>query len=259
MEEVTVFQYNLVYNALSFTMATFAAATLFFWLQRSQVGPNYKLALTITGLVTFIAAYHYLRMYQSWTESFEVVNGAIELTGQAYNRAYRYVDWFLTVPLLVIELILVMRLSQSETIKRSVLLGGAAALMILLGYPGEIQDEVGLSRFIWGALSMIPFLYIVYALVSGLSKSISDQPQVVRGLISMARWVIVGSWLFYPVVYFLPFVIPMDSGAAYATVEVGYTIADIIAKAVFGVLIYVIAMRKAEAEGTAATTTAAAR
>ncbi|MEQ8403471.1 MAG: bacteriorhodopsin-like [Oceanicaulis sp.] len=253
MEDVTLFQYNLVYNALSFTLATFAAATLFFWLQRSQVGPNYKLALTISGLVTFIAAYHYFRMYESWTQTFEVADGAIALTGEAYNRAYRYVDWFLTVPLLVIELILVMRLSQSETIKKGALLGGAAALMILLGYPGEVQDEINTARFVWGALSMIPFLYIVYSLVVGLSKSIDEQPEAVKGLVSTARWIIIATWSFYPVVYFLPFIIPMDSGAAFATVEIGYTIADITAKAVFGLIIYVIAVRKAEAEGEAAT------
>lgn len=256
MEEVTVFQYNLVYNALSFTIATFAAATLFFWFGRSQCSANYRTAMTITGLVTFIALYHYWRMFENWGEAFEVIDGSIEMTGVAYNRAYRYVDWLLTVPLLLVELILVMKLSRQETVSKSIWLGGAAALMIALGYPGEVSEGAGTGRLIWGALSMIPFLYIVYALFVGLSKSISDQPESARGLVSLARYVVVGSWAFYPVVYFLPFVIPMDGGAAFATVEVGYTIADITAKAVFGLLIYIIAVRKSEAEGSAATAAA---
>lgn len=59
METITVGQYFFVYNAFSFTLATMAAATIFLWLGRSQVGPAYKTALTISGLVTAIAAYHY--------------------------------------------------------------------------------------------------------------------------------------------------------------------------------------------------------
>jgi bacteriorhodopsin len=248
MQGITAAQYYLVYNSLSFTIATFAAATLFFWFGRSQVAPAYRTAVTITGLVTFIALYHYWRMFESWNEAFNVVNNMVEVTGVAYNRAYRYVDWLLTVPLLLVELILVMRLSQSETMSRSISLGTAAALMIVLGYPGEVSEGIGSSRFVWGALSMVPFLYIVYTLVSGLSKSIEAQAGNVRGLISLARTLVIVSWFFYPVVYFLPFVIPMDGGSAFALIEVGYTIADITAKAVFGVVIYMIAVRKSENE-----------
>ena len=64
----------------------------------------------------------------------------------------------LTVPLLLVELILVMKLARGETISKSVWLGGAAALMIILEYPGEVADTAGV-RFTFWVLSMIPFLY----------------------------------------------------------------------------------------------------
>jgi bacteriorhodopsin len=57
------------------------------------------------------------------------------------------------------------------------------------------------------------------------------------------------AWFFYPVVYFLPFVFRMNGGMTIAVIEVGYTVADVTAKAVFGLLIYAIAVRKSEAEG----------
>ena len=41
------------------------ASTLFFWLRLSSVHEKYKSAMTITGLVTFIAAYHYIRIFNS--------------------------------------------------------------------------------------------------------------------------------------------------------------------------------------------------
>lgn len=245
MIEMTVGQYNLIYNAFSFCFATMAAATVFFWLGRGQVAPRYKTALTITGLVTFIAAYHYLRIFQSWDAAYDVVDGTITATGVAFNDAYRYVDWLLTVPLLLVELILVMGLSRQETISRSLRLGALAALMIALGYPGEIATTAG-ARWFWGIASMIPFLWIVYELFVGLSKAIADQPEDARGLVDTARWVTVLAWAFYPVVYFAG-AIGLDGATANTVIQVGYTIADIVAKAAFGVLIYMIAVRKSDA------------
>lgn len=244
--DLTFGQYQLIYNAFSFGTATFLAATLFFWLGLSQVSSKYKTAVIITGLVTFIAGYHYLRIFASWGEAYTAVNGVVTATGVSFNVAYRYVDWLLTVPLLLIELILVMGLSREETVRKSVALGTAAALMIILGYPGEVSGGIDSTRFIWGALSMIPFLYIVVSLFSGLSESIAKQPNDVRGLVSMARWVVILSWSFYPIVYFAPFVMSLDGGAAITVIEVGYTIADIVAKAAFGVMIFMVAVRKSQ-------------
>lgn len=249
MDAITVGQFELVYNAFSFAIAVMGAATIFFFLGRSQVGSAYKTALTITGIVTLIAMYHYVRIFTSWENSYTVVAGQVTATGVKFNDAYRYVDWLLTVPLLLIELILVMRLSAAETIAKSTKLGLLAALMVILGYPGEISNVAG-TRWLWWGLAMIPFLIIVYDLFVGLKKSIDSQPASARGLISTARWLTVISWCFYPVVFVFP-MIGFTGGAATTAVQVGYTVADIVAKAVFGVLIFMIAVRKSEAEGHA--------
>jgi bacteriorhodopsin len=246
MEAITAGQYALVYNAFSFGIASFAAATLFFWFGRSQVSAHYRTALTITGLVTFIAFYHYWRIFDSWGAAYTVVDGVVTATGATFNVAYRYVDWLLTVPLLLIELVLVMRLSQKETTSKALTLGFAAALMIVLGYPGEIAGD-NATRALWGTLSTIPFLYIVWQLFVGLGKSIDSQPENVRGLIKQARLLTFASWGFYPIVYMIPYT-NLGGGAVQTGVEVGYTIADIVAKAGLGILIYMIAVRKSQAE-----------
>ena len=247
MPEITVGQFELVYNAFSFTIAVMGAATLFVLATRSQVSPTYRTALALTALVTGIALYHYVRIFGSWEAAYTVVNGTIKPTGLKFNDAYRYVDWLLTVPLLLVELILVMRLSPAETMAKSVKLGFLAAVMVLLGYPGEIAADFG-TRWLWWGLAMIPFVIIVYDLFVGLNDSISSQPASARGLVSAARWLTVLSWCFYPIVFIFP-MIGFTGGAAFIAVQVGYTIADIVAKAVFGILIYLIAVRKSEAEG----------
>ncbi|MEY3901993.1 MAG: hypothetical protein RL189_1299 [Pseudomonadota bacterium] len=246
MEMLSVFQYSLVYNAFSFTFASMAAATLFLWLGRSQVSHHYKTAVTISGLVCAIAAYHYMRIFESWESAYQMKDGALTATGYAFNDAYRYVDWLLTVPLLLIELVLVMRLSREETVSKSVRLGFAAALMIVLGYPGEIAADVP-TRAFWGTLSALPFLYILWELFKGLGESIERQPENVRELIKKARLLTLASWGFYPIVFMAPY-INISGPDAQTIIQVGYTIADLIAKAAFGVMIWMIAVRKSEAE-----------
>ena len=246
MELISPGQYSLVYNAFSFTIAVMGAATVFFFLSRSQVTPPYRTALTVTGLVTLIALYHYVRIFNSWEGAYTLVDGTIKQTGARFNDAYRYVDWLLTVPLLLVELILVMRLSRAETLAKATKLGLLAALMVLLGYPGEISSDPG-TRWLWWGLAMIPFVVIVYDLFIGLRSSIASQPPEARGLVSAARWLTVVSWLFYPLVFVFP-MIGFTGGAATTAVQVGYTVADVVAKAVFGVLIYMIASRKSEVE-----------
>ena len=246
METISIGQYDLIYNAFSFTFAAMMAATLFFWFGRSQVSDAYKTAMTVTGLVTFIAAYHYLRISQSWVEAHTVANGVVSASPIAFNDAYRYVDWFLTVPLLLVELILVMGLSRQETSSKAIRLGLLAALMVGLGYPGEVSETVS-GRWLWGALSMIPFLWIVYELFVGLSRSVESQPESARGLVKTAIWVTVLSWSFYPIVFFTG-AVGLEGATALTVVQVGYTIADLVAKAGFGVLIFLIAMRKSEAD-----------
>jgi bacteriorhodopsin len=250
MSELTLSQYSFVYNALSLGIAAMGAATVFFFLGRSQVSKDYRTAVTVTGLVTLIATYHYFRIFQSWEAAYVVMDGVVKPTGLPFNDAYRYVDWLLTVPLLLVELILVMKLPTRETYSKGLRLGLLAAVMVALGYPGEVAGSLQ-TRWIWWALAMIPFVVIVYELFFGLRDSIKSQPQAVRGMVSAARWITVASWCFYPIVYLFPMV-GVSGGAALTGVQVGYTVADLVAKAAFGVFIYVIAVRKSEAEAAGA-------
>jgi bacteriorhodopsin len=246
MELLTLGQYELVHNAFSFAIAGMGAATAFFFLNRSQVAPAYQTAVTLSGIVTLIAMYHYFRIFDSWEAAYSVAGGQLQATGMKFNDAYRYVDWLLTVPLLLVELILVMRLPREETVSKATKLGLLAALMVVLGYPGEVSTDSG-TRWLWWSLAMVPFLIIVFELFVGLKRSIDAQPTQVRGLVHLACWTVVVSWCFYPVVFVFP-MIGLTGGTAQMAVQVGYTIADIVAKAMFGVLIYVIASRKSGIE-----------
>jgi bacteriorhodopsin len=244
--------WSAVYNALSFGIAGMGSATIFFWLQLPNVRKKYRTALVITGIVTCIATYHYFRIFNSWNEAFDVKyephmnNYKVELTGAPFNDAYRYVDWLLTVPLLLIELILVMGLPAEETSSLSWSLGVCSALMVALGYPGEIQDKPE-GRWTWWFLAMIPFSYVVYTLAVGLEAVTSKMHPDAAYLTRYARWLTIISWLTYPGVYIIKMV-GLSGVTATAAEQIGYSIADVVAKAVFGVLIWAISSTKSRIE-----------
>ena len=116
-------------------------------------------------------------------------------------------DWLLTVPLLLIEIVLCCKLSDEETFDRASKLGVASALMIIIGYPGELlesQDEIGGRGAYWAA-AMVPFLYVVYSLIVGLKQATeSEECEKIKGMLYAAQYATVISWLTYPVVYILP-------------------------------------------------------
>lgn len=249
MPQLDAFQYELVYNLFSFTFATMFAAFIFFLLVRSQVAPQYRNALVMSALVVAVAGYHYFRIFESWSGAYmlDTEIGAYVATGKPFNDAYRYIDWLLTVPLLVAELVYV--INPKNRGRMTFTLAIAAALMVILGYPGEIAADNG-TRALWGFISTLPFIYIVWQLFTGLSSSTDAPSEEVSVLIRNTRLLLLATWGFYPIVYMLPFLGITDASALVA-VQVGYCIADVAAKAGYGVMIYAIAAKKSEAAGYA--------
>lgn len=262
MPELSITEYNLVYNMFSFTIACMLASFAFFILARDRVAPQYRISLVVSALVVGIAGYHYFRISHSWEGAYQLVGDVYVATGEPFNDAYRYVDWLLTVPLLMVELVLVMGLAAAVTRSLLFRLSTAAFLMIALGYPGELLPAEAKTSMmsaygLWGFLSTIPFVYILYILWVELGKTMDKQPPKVRVLLRNIRLLTLATWGFYPIAYMGPF-IGFGSGAgAEIFVQVGYTIADVLAKCGYGVMIYHIARAKTEAIDEAKVETAA--
>lgn len=241
-QSLTPSQFNLVYNAFSFAIATMFASALFFFNARAQVGQKYRIALLVSGLVVSIAGYHYFRIFNSWDAAYSLQNGVYTLTGAPFNDAYRYVDWLLTVPLLLVEAVAVLALPLKEARPLLIKLAVASVVMIATGYPGEISHDLT-TRIVWGTVSTIPFAYILYVLWIELSKSLGRQPAPVQTLVRNMRLLLLFSWGVYPIVYILP-MLGITGTSASIGVQVGYTIADVLAKPVFGLLVFAIAVTK---------------
>ncbi len=258
---LTGYQFSAVYNMLSLGIASMLFTSFFLWIARDRVLPKYRMAVMVSATVTSIAAYHYFRMFDSFNHGYGINDSStvaatmgknmLDFGAANYNVGYRYIDWLLTVPLLLVELVAVLGLVkaiQSSLLKRLV---PAAAAMIILGYPGDAKiDLFGLAPSMWGLLSTIPFLYIMYVLWVELSKSLSAQSEKVRKMFLALRLLLIATWGVYPIT----FILAMNSENAYPSGaevlarEVGYSIADILAKCLFGLMIFAIARIKSAEE-----------
>merc|ERR1712166_836185 len=117
------------------------------------------------------------------------------LTGVPFNDAYRYMDWLLTVPLLLIEILLVMKLDERDFNEKARTLGVGSALMIVSGY---------------------------YELLVGLSEATNAEADpVIKAKIGTAQVVTVISWCTYPVVYLFP-MMGIDAAHAVVGIQIGY-------------------------------------
>ena len=147
---------------ISFWLISMAlmASTVFFLWETQSVDGKWKTSLVVSALVTFIAAVHYFYMRDVWIS-----------TGET-PTVYRYIDWLLTVPLLMIEFFLILRAigNASGGIFWRLLIG--TLIMLVPGYMGEagyINVTVGF------VIGMLGWFYILYEIFAGeVAKKAAD-------------------------------------------------------------------------------------
>ena len=226
---------NLTANdpvGISFWLISMAlvAATAFFFVERDRVAGKWKTSLTVSGLVTLIAAVHYFYMRDVWASS-----------GESPTE-FRYIDWLLTVPLLMIEFYLV--LSAVTKVPAGVfwrLLVGTVA-MLGFGYAGE-TGMMNASVGFW--LAMAGWAFIIWEIFKGEASQINAglaNTNVQGAYKAMLLCVTVG-WSIYPIGYFMGY---MGGGADPATLNIVYNLADFVNKIGFGVIIWAAAVADSE-------------
>lgn len=217
---------------MSFWLISMAlvAATAFFFIERDRVAGKWKTSLTVSGLVTLIAAVHYFYMRDVWVS-----------TGTSPTEL-RYIDWLLTVPLLMVEFYLV--LSAVTKVPARVfwklLLG--SVIMLAFGFAGETGMMSATAGFV---LAMLGWAFIVWEIFKGEASQINaglSNVNVQKAYKWMLICVTIG-WSIYPIGYFIGY---MGGGADPATLNIVYNLADFVNKIGFGVIIWAAAVADSE-------------
>ena len=214
------------YVGISFWLISIAmvASTVFFYAEARRIGGKWGVSLLVSALVTLVAAVHYFYMRDVWIT-----------TGET-PTVYRYIDWLITVPLLMIEFYLILAAvgAASARIFWNLLIG--TLIMLLGGYFGEVGLIDATLGFIIG---MVGWVYILYYIFSGeAGQSAKSAPAGVQTAFSTMRMIVLIGWAIYPLGYILGY---MTGSVDPASLNGIYNIADFINKIAFGLMIWVAA------------------
>ena len=216
------------YVGVSFWLVTAAllAATVFFFLERDNVSAKWRTSLTVSGLVTGIALWHYLYMRGVWVE-----------TGTS-PTVFRYIDWLLTVPLLIVEFYLILRAVTDVAASLFWKLFVGSIVMLVFGYLGEAGIMAAWPAFIIGCLA---WFYMIYTLWGGEGAAARDASgnAAVQSAYNTMMYIIIIGWVVYPAGYFLGY---LAGGVNEGTLNLVYNLADFINKILFGIVIWAAAV-----------------
>ena len=160
-------EFDLVYNMLSLAIAAMFGSFVFVIMSKSLTSIGQRDHVV---LVVGIAGYHYWRIFNSWDAAYALDAAKVSTTiGVPFNDAYRYVDWLLTVPLLVAELVAVLALIVKSVPMMTKLII-ASVLMIAFGYPGEIAP----TTWFVAQGRVAPYRSVIFCTFSGSSSRARD-------------------------------------------------------------------------------------
>lgn len=215
-----------------FVSAALLAATAFFFLERGTVNDKWKTSLTVAGLVTGIAFWHYLYMRGMWIE-----------TGESPN-VYRYIDWLLTVPLLIVEFYLILKAVTTVRVAIFYKLLIGSVIMLVAGYMGEAGLAPVLPAFVVG---MAAWLYIIYEIFAGETAKANSASgnEAAQTAYSAMKWIVTIGWVIYPAGYYLGYL--TGGGVDASSLNLIYNLADFVNKILFGLVIYAAAIKDSRA------------
>ena len=216
---------------ISFWLISMAlvASTAFFFIETQRVEGKWKTSLTVSGLVTLVAAVHYFYMRDVWVA-----------TGET-PTVYRYIDWLITVPLLMIEFYLILRAIANVSSGIFWRLTVGTLIMLVGGYAGEVGY---MNVWLGFVIGMAGWFYILYEIFAGEAGKVSAEsaPEAVQKSFGTMRMIVTVGWAIYPLGYFLGY---LNGAADAVTLNVIYNVADVVNKIAFVGVIWAAANAEA--------------
>ena len=215
------------YVGISFWIATaiMLASTVFFFVERQDVSGKWRTSLTVAGLVTGIAFWHYLYMRGMWSDM------------GASPTVFRYIDWLITVPLQIIEFYLIVAAVTAVSAGIFWRLLIASIVMLVGGYLGETGLWAPSVGF---AVGMIAWVYIIYEIFLGetAAANAASGNSASQSAFNTIKWIVTVGWAIYPLGYALGY---FAGGVNNEALNIVYNLADLINKTAFGLAIWAAA------------------
>jgi bacteriorhodopsin len=240
---LTDLERSLVSYALVVAGLALLAMLVRTWTVRHEMSARYRPAVAASLGVLSVAFLSYLLLVVKFDVGYSRVGSLWMPNDDAvWVWSARYMDWTVTVPLLVVELVAVSSLAARALSRARAIGVTAAVLMIAAGYLGGIAIDGGRDRsalLTWGLISAVFFAVLYGVVLLAVLRSLPALPSVARPTYRNAMILLMITWFIYPIVFGLQ---GATSGGAWAaTSQVLLCAADVVAKVGFGLLIQKVA------------------
>ena len=248
----TTTQHAIVGHAFAVALGAHIVGFLYFLSRLGQVAPRYRTATWLSMAVMAASGFLFLRLGTSWDTAFVQDGSAMVRTGNRFDGGLRYVNWFVTVPVLLVQVLYAFDLTRSAVQRLRVVLVSSGVLMVFCGYVGQFSSGRDDSTLLlWGALGTPPFVVLLVVLVRQLLRARTYLPDEAAVTARNLVPVFLFFWGLYPIAYLLPALSTSPTTAV--TMQVLFTAADIGSKVLYGIMLAKICRVRSAAEGYVAT------
>jgi bacteriorhodopsin len=248
----TPMAYDMVSHVLTLGYAVMLAALFYFILTMKNAAPKYRMS-SVLSVVVMVSAFLLLFVQQTnWTSAFAYnsVTGLYERIANAdgFTNGFRYLNWLIDVPMLLFQILFVITISPAafRSYRNQFFVSGP--LMILTGYIGQFYESSDTTLLlIWGTISTLFFFHVLYLIYKIINEAKKDMPDKAAKIMNGIWYLFLFSWMLYPGAYLMPLYIDGEIGVVGR--QITYTMADILSKVIYGVLLSQVATIRSQEEG----------
>jgi len=244
-------QFELVGHALVIGYAAQAAGFIYFAMTMNMTkGRNYRLS-SIYGMIVMASAFILLyNQWKAWEDNFSLnEEGNYGADGKTlFSNGYRYLNWSIDVPLLLLQLVLVSGIDVGTGFNKNLQVTSSGLIMIYLGYIGQFyeNDKKAGPLIIFGVIGCVFYIIMLAIVLQCLSHAKANfKTDSAKFKMMLVKWIFIIFWTIYPISYFMPVISYSANGVVIR--QFIYTIADVVSKVIYGIILTQICMAESDA------------
>lgn len=257
------YQWDIISHILVFGVGATLAGLVYFIITAREVAPKYRMSNYLSAVVMISAAIILYNQQQSWDRTFSY-NGDVWTAnfataglerGTTFSNGYRYLNWAIDVPMLLLQILFVVPVAAAVFRKLAWQFGAAGLAMVLFSYAAQVfeygfnpadPDSGAVTKFwIFYLLGWIAYLIVLVVFFKGVMPYTKELSPQAAGVMKSIAILFLISWTIYGAVIAIPAFAWSASGSVWR--QVLFTIVDVTSKVVYGAMLsYVCVLRSRE-------------
>jgi bacteriorhodopsin len=241
-------QHAVVGHLFAVALGAHVVGFVYFLFARERLAPRYRMGTVLSMAVMAASGLLFLRLGNSWDAAFVQDGARMVPTGNRFDGGLRYVNWLVTVPVLLVQVLFAFDLARSRVLQLRTVLVSSGVAMVALGYVGQFRLGRDTTWALgWGTASTVPFVLLLVVLVPLLRSQAERLPAEAGTTMRHLVWVFLFFWGLYPIAYLLP-VLAVTPEVAVAK-QLLFSVADVGSKVLYGILLAKVLRLRSAADG----------